>query len=44
VVAQDGFDRLQRSGVVGIAASRPSGALDPLRLSVLDFVARPVIG
>jgi hypothetical protein len=44
VTAQDGFDRLQRSGVVGIAASRPRAASDPLRLSVLDFVARPVIG
>jgi hypothetical protein len=44
VTAQDGFDRLQRSGVVGIGASRPSSAADPLRLSVLDFVARPVIG
>ena len=44
VTAQDGFDRLQRSGVVGIGASRPSDATDPLRLSVLDFVARPVIG
>jgi hypothetical protein len=44
VTAQDGFDRLQRSGVVGIEASRPSAALDSLRLSVLDFVARPVAG
>jgi hypothetical protein len=44
VTAQDGFDRLQRSGVVGLMASRPSSAPDPLRLSVLDFVARPVIG
>jgi hypothetical protein len=44
VTAQDGFDRLQRSGVVGVGASRPSSALDPLRLSVLDFVTRPVIG
>ncbi|HJV14348.1 MAG TPA: hypothetical protein VJ625_10695 [Propionibacteriaceae bacterium] len=44
VTAQDGFDRLQRSGVVGIMASRPSNELDPLRLAVLDFVARPVIG
>jgi hypothetical protein len=44
VTAQDGFDRLQRSGVVGLVASRPGGAADPLRLSVLDFVARPVIG
>jgi hypothetical protein len=44
LTAQDGFDRLQRSGVVGIGASRPSDTLDPLRLSVLDFVARPVIG
>jgi hypothetical protein len=44
VSAQDGFDRLQRSGVVGVGASRPEAALDPLRLSVLDFVARPVIG
>jgi hypothetical protein len=44
VAAQDGFDRLQRSGVVGIAASRPTGGLAPLRLSVLDFVTRPVIG
>jgi hypothetical protein len=44
VTAQDGFDRLQRSGVVGVEASRPSAALDSLRLSVLDFVARPVIG
>jgi hypothetical protein len=35
---------LQRSGVVGVGASRPSSALDPLRLSVLDFVTRPVIG
>jgi hypothetical protein len=44
VAAQDGFDRLQRSGVIGIAASRPRGAPEPVRLSVLDFVARPVIG
>ena len=44
VTAQDGFDRLQRSGVVGVGASRPSSTLDPLRLSVLDFVTRPVIG
>jgi hypothetical protein len=44
VTAQDGFDRLQRSGVVGVEASRPSDALDSLRVSVLDFVARPVIG
>jgi hypothetical protein len=44
VTAQDGFDRLQRSGVVGIVASRPNNAPDPLRLSVLDFVARPVVG
>jgi hypothetical protein len=44
VTAQDGFDRLQRSGVVGVGASRPDDALDPLRLSVLDLVARPVIG
>jgi hypothetical protein len=44
VMAQDGFDRLQRSGAVGIVASRPNHASDPLRLSVLDFVARPVIG
>ena len=44
VTAQDGFDRLQRSGVVGLVASRPSSAADPVRLSVLDFVARPVIG
>jgi hypothetical protein len=44
LTAQDGFDRLQRSGVVGIGVSRPSDALDPVRLSVLDFVARPVIG
>jgi hypothetical protein len=44
VTAQDGFDRLQRSGVVGIAGSRPRSAPDPLRLAVLDFVARPVIG
>jgi trimeric autotransporter adhesin len=44
VTAQDGFDRLQRSGVVGVGVSRPSSALDPLRLSVLDFVTRPVIG
>jgi hypothetical protein len=44
VTAQDGFDRLQRSGGIGIAASRPRNALDPVRLSVLDFVARPVIG
>jgi len=44
VAAQDGFDRLQRSGGVGLMASRPSSAADPLRLSVLDFVARPVIG
>jgi hypothetical protein len=44
VTAQDGFDRLQRSGVVGVEASRPSAALDSLRLSVLDFVARPVVG
>jgi hypothetical protein len=44
VTAQDGFDRLQRSGVVGITASRPGSATDPLRLAVLDFVARPVIG
>jgi hypothetical protein len=44
VTAQDGFDRLQRSGVVGITVSRRSSALDPLRLAVLDFVARPVIG
>jgi hypothetical protein len=44
VTAQDGFDRLQRSGGVGVEASRPSAALDSLRLSVLDFVARPVIG
>ena len=44
VTAQDGFDRLQRSGAVGIVASRPNHASDPLRLSVLDFVARPVIG
>jgi hypothetical protein len=44
VTAQDGFDRLQRSGVVGVEASRPSAALDSLRLSVLDFVARPVAG
>jgi hypothetical protein len=44
VTAQDGFDRLQRSGVVGLGASRPDDALDPLRLSVLDVVARPVIG
>jgi hypothetical protein len=44
LTAQDGFDSLQRSGVVGIGASRPSEALDPVRLSVLDFVARPVIG
>ena len=44
VTAQDGFDRLQRSGVVGVEASRPDAALDSLRLSVLDFVARPVVG
>ena len=44
VTAQDGFDRLQRSGVVGVEASRPTTAPDSLRLSVLDFVARPVIG
>lgn len=44
VTAQDGFDRLQRSGVVGVGASRPDGALDSLRLSVLEFVMRPVIG
>jgi hypothetical protein len=44
VTAQDGFDRLQRSGVVGVGASRPDGALDSLRLSVLEFVTRPVIG
>jgi hypothetical protein len=44
VAAQDGFDRLQRSGVVGVEASSSSAALDPLRVSVLDFVARPVIG
>ena len=44
VTAQDGFDRLQRSGVVGVGASRPDDALDPLRLSVLDLVTRPVIG
>jgi hypothetical protein len=44
VTAQDGFDRLQRSGVVGILASRPSSEADPLRVAVLDFVARPVIG
>jgi hypothetical protein len=44
VTAQDGFDRLQRSGAVGVVASRPNNASDPLRLSVLDFVARPVIG
>jgi hypothetical protein len=44
VTAQDGFDRLQRSGVVGIVASRPNNAPDPLRLSVLDFVTRPVVG
>ena len=44
VTAQDGFDRLQRSGVVGIGASRSSSSPDPLRLVVLDFVARPVIG
>jgi hypothetical protein len=44
VTAQDGFDRLQRSGVIGIAASRPGGAPHPVRLSVLDFVSRPVIG
>jgi large repetitive protein len=44
VAAQDGFDRLQRSGVIGIAASRPGGAPGRVRLSVLDFVARPVIG
>jgi hypothetical protein len=44
VTAQDGFDRLQRSGAVGIGASHSSSAADPLRLSVLDFVARPVIG
>ena len=43
VTAQDGFDRLQRSGVVGVEASRPDAALDSLRLSVLDFVARPVV-
>jgi hypothetical protein len=29
---------------VGIGASHSSSAADPLRLSVLDFVARPVIG
>jgi hypothetical protein len=44
VTAQDGFDRLQRSGVVGVGASRPRIAAGSLRLSVLDFVARPVIG
>jgi hypothetical protein len=44
VTAQDGFDRLQRSGVVGVGASRPGNALDPLRLSVLAVVARPVMG
>jgi hypothetical protein len=44
VTAQDGFDRLQRSGVVGVGASRPGNALDPLRLSVLDVVARPGMG
>jgi hypothetical protein len=44
VTAQDGFDRLQRSGVVGVGASRPSEALELLRVAVLDFVARPVIG
>jgi hypothetical protein len=44
VTAQDGFDRLQRSGVVGIGASRSSNSPDPLRLVVLDVVARPVIG
>jgi hypothetical protein len=44
VTAQDGFDRLQRSGVVGVGASRPGETLDLLRLSVLDFVTRPVIG
>jgi hypothetical protein len=44
VTAQDGFDRLQRSGVVGLVASHRGSAADPLRLSVLDFVARPVIG
>jgi large repetitive protein len=44
VTAQDGFDRLQRSGVVGIGASRSSSSPDPLRLVVLDVVARPVVG
>jgi hypothetical protein len=44
VTAQDGFDRLQRSGIVGITAFRPGSEPDPLRLGVLDFVARPVIG
>ena len=43
VTAQDGFDRLQRSGVVGVEASRSSTALGSLRLSLLDFVARPVV-
>lgn len=43
VAAQDDFGALQRSGAPGLGATRPGGPR-ALKLSVYDFVARPVIG
>jgi hypothetical protein len=41
VVGQDDYEPLQRGGAIGVGAAQSKGA-EPLRLSVPEFVARPV--
>ncbi|HLL62748.1 MAG TPA: hypothetical protein VK401_06855 [Propionibacteriaceae bacterium] len=41
IAGQGDYEPLQRGGVIGIGGGRPSGP-EPLRLSVIELVARPV--
>lgn len=41
VAGQDTYEPLQRGGALGVAAARPEGR-EPLRVSLTEFVARPV--